>query len=111
MVLDKLNPGGIFITQSGPAGILSCTEVFTAINCTLRSVFPAVVPYTQHMPVFCDVWGYNMALTDASQVGARRPAAPPHERAAPHMLSPRKSALAGVPGCGLPTSAAHCGLF
>jgi len=68
VVLEKLNPGGIFITQSGPAGILSCTEVFTAINCTLKSVFPAVVPYTQHMPVFCDVWGWNMALTDPSQV-------------------------------------------
>lgn len=43
-------------------------QVFTAINCTLRSVFPRVVPYSQHMPVFCDVWGYNLALTDASQV-------------------------------------------
>lgn len=29
VVLEKLNPGGIFITQSGPAGILSCTEVST----------------------------------------------------------------------------------
>ncbi|GBF87456.1 spermine synthase [Raphidocelis subcapitata] len=67
VVLKKLNPGGIFITQSGPAGILSCTEVFTAINCTLRSVFPRVLPYTQHMPVYCDVWGWNMALTDPKQ--------------------------------------------
>lgn len=67
VVMKKLNPGGIFITQSGPAGILSCTEVFTAINCTLRSVFPRVVPYTQHMPVYCDVWGWNLALTDPSQ--------------------------------------------
>ena len=67
VVLEKLNPGGIFITQSGPAGILSCTEVFTAINKTLASVFPKVLPYTQHMPVFCDVWGWNMALTDPSQ--------------------------------------------
>lgn len=67
VVLRKLNPGGIFITQSGPAGFLSCTEVFTCINATLRSVFPKVLPYTQHMPVFCDVWGWNMALTDPSQ--------------------------------------------
>jgi thermospermine synthase len=67
VVLQKLNPGGIFITQSGPAGFLSCTEVFTCINATLRSVFPHVLPYTQHMPVFCDVWGWNMALTDPSQ--------------------------------------------
>jgi thermospermine synthase len=67
VVLPKLNPGGIFITQSGPAGFLSCTEVFTCINATLRSVFPKVVSYTQHMPVFCDVWGWNMALTEPSQ--------------------------------------------
>jgi thermospermine synthase len=67
VVLQKLNPGGIFITQSGPAGFLSCTEVFTCINATLRSVFPHVVTYAQHMPVFCDVWGYNMALTDPQQ--------------------------------------------
>lgn len=70
VVLEKLNPGGIFVTQSGPAGILSCTEVFTSINCTLRSVFPRVVPYTQHMPVYCDVWGYNLALTDPKQADA-----------------------------------------
>jgi len=67
VVLQKLNPGGIFITQSGPAGFLSCTEVFTCINATLRSVFPHVIPYAQHMPVFCDVWGWNLALTDAAQ--------------------------------------------
>ena len=67
VVLQKLNPGGIFITQSGPAGFLSCTEVFTCINATLRSVFSHVIPYAQHMPVFCDVWGWNLALTDPSQ--------------------------------------------
>ncbi|KAG2486161.1 hypothetical protein HYH03_015125 [Edaphochlamys debaryana] len=67
VVLKKLAPGGIFITQSGPAGFLSCTEVFTAINATLRSVFPRVVPYAQHIPSFCDAWGYNMAFADGEQ--------------------------------------------
>jgi len=65
-VLPKLNPGGVFITQSGPCGFLSCTEVFTLIHSTLRSVFPAVHAYAQHIPSFCDIWGYNMALQDAS---------------------------------------------
>lgn len=67
VVKQKLNPGGIFITQSGPAGILSCTEVFTSINTTMKSVFPTVIPYTQHLPSYCDVWGWNMAFTDSSQ--------------------------------------------
>lgn len=67
VVLKKLNPGGVFITQSGPAGFNSCTEVFTCINKTLSSVFPKVVPYAQHIPSFCDIWGYNLAFSDASQ--------------------------------------------
>lgn len=62
MVKPKLNPNGIFITQSGPAGFLSCTEVFSAIHSTIKSVFPKVHPYAQHFPSFCDVWGYNMAF-------------------------------------------------
>lgn len=66
VVLQKLNPGGIFVTQSGPAGVLSCGEVFTSIHRTLASVFPSVVPYTQHLPSYCDVWGWNMAFVDSS---------------------------------------------
>ncbi|PNH04653.1 Thermospermine synthase ACAULIS5 [Tetrabaena socialis] len=69
VVLAKLAPGGIFITQSGPAGFLSCQEVFTSIHATTCSVFPGtVIPYAQHIPSFCDVWGFNMAFTDPHQV-------------------------------------------
>lgn len=68
VVLRKLAPGGIFVTQSGPAGILSAKEVFTLIHSTLRSVFPRVLPYTQHIPSFCDQWGYNLAFSDEAQV-------------------------------------------
>ena len=56
IVKSKLSPGGIFVTQSGPAGVLSSTEVFTAIHKTLQSVFPAVVPYAQHIPSYNDAW-------------------------------------------------------
>ena len=56
VVKPKLNPDGIFVTQSGPAGVLSSTEVFTAINKTLQSAFPTVVPYAQHIPSYNDVW-------------------------------------------------------
>ena len=67
VVLPKLNPGGIFITQSGPAGFNSCREVFTCINRTLATVFPTVIPFAQHIPSFCDLWGYNLAFSDKSQ--------------------------------------------
>lgn len=67
VVKQKLNPGGIFVTQSGPAGVMSASQVFSAINNTLASVFPAVVPYAQHLPSFADCWGWNLAFTDPSQ--------------------------------------------
>jgi len=65
VILSKLNPGGIFVTQSAAAGVLSHTQVFTPVNRTLREVFPTVVPYAQHVPSFCDTWGWNMAFSGA----------------------------------------------
>lgn len=56
VVAPKLAPNGIFVTQSGPAGVLTCSEVFSPINHTLRSVFPKVVPYVQHVPSYVDTW-------------------------------------------------------
>jgi thermospermine synthase len=56
VIEPKLAPDGIFVTQSGPAGVLSCSEVFTPINHTLQSVFPRVIPYTQHIPSYVDTW-------------------------------------------------------
>lgn len=67
VVKNKLAPGGIFVTQSGPAGVLSATQVYTAINNTLESVFPVVIPYLQHLPSFADCWGWNMAFSDMRQ--------------------------------------------
>lgn len=79
-----LTAGGIFITQSGPCGFLSCKEVFTSINKTLRSVFPTVIPYCQHIPSFCDIWGYNLALSDPS---ARLPTAEELDALIPKRIS------------------------
>ncbi|DBA83855.1 hypothetical protein WJX77_008056 [Trebouxia sp. C0004] len=66
VVKPKLSPDGIFVTQSGPAGVLSSTEVFTAIHSTLNSVFPSVLPYAQHIPSYNDAWGFNVAVRNAS---------------------------------------------
>ncbi|KAK9815705.1 hypothetical protein WJX72_008341 [[Myrmecia] bisecta] len=66
VVRPKLTPDGIFVTQSGPAGVLSCTEVFTPIHNTLAQVFPKVIAYAQHVPSYVDTWGWNMALQNAS---------------------------------------------
>ncbi|MCO5579915.1 hypothetical protein L7F22_033782 [Adiantum nelumboides] len=61
IVKPKLNPGGILVTQAGPAGILSHKEVFTSIYNTLRQVFKYVVAYSAHVPSYADTWGWVMA--------------------------------------------------
>jgi thermospermine synthase len=67
MCKSKMAPGGIFVTQSGCAGIHDCHEgVFTAINNTLKQVFPKVMPYTSYVPSFSSEWGFNMAFKDES---------------------------------------------
>jgi len=61
---SRLNPGGIFVTQSGQSGIKQHHLVFSPINRTLKDVFPNVFAYNQHVFSFLDEWGWNMALTE-----------------------------------------------
>jgi spermidine synthase len=59
MVAEKLAPGGILAVQSGPCN-LHDMSVFTAINCTLRAVFPEVFPYAAVVPSFGGAWGFTL---------------------------------------------------
>ncbi|KAL5541591.1 hypothetical protein UlMin_009301 [Ulmus minor] len=61
IVKPQLKHDGIFVTQAGPAGIFSHTEVFSCIYNTLRQVFKYVVPYSAHIPSYADTWGWIMA--------------------------------------------------
>jgi len=63
----KMNPGGIFVTQSGQSGIKQHHLVFSPINRTLKDVFPVVVPFTQAIYSFMDEWGWNMGLPEGSK--------------------------------------------
>lgn len=67
VVLPKLNPGGLFVTQSGPCGYLSAHEVFAPIHNTLRSVFPRVQYLSEHVPSYADKWSWNIGFSDAEQ--------------------------------------------
>lgn len=62
VVAKKLTPGGVFVTQSGPAGVLSADQVFSCIHATLASVFPSVLPLAAHVPSYADTWGWNIAF-------------------------------------------------
>ncbi|KAG9456435.1 hypothetical protein H6P81_000943 [Aristolochia fimbriata] len=76
IVKPKLSQGGIFVTQAGPAGVFSHTEVFSCIYNTLRQVFKHVVPYSAHIPSYADTWGWVMAsdspfTADTEELDAR----------------------------------------
>lgn len=58
----KLNPGGIFVTQSGPGSEYNAKEnCFTVIHNTLEQAFDFVIPYSVDVPSFGSQWGFNIA--------------------------------------------------
>ena len=61
IVKSRLKPGGILVTQSGPAGLLSYNECFTAVHNTLASTFTWAVPTQVHVPAFQTLWGIILA--------------------------------------------------
>ena len=62
---SRLNPGGILVTQSGPAGLPNHQECFTTIFHTLSEVFTHVAAAHVHVPAFQTLWGFTIA-SDAS---------------------------------------------
>ena len=95
----RLNPGGVLVTQSGPASLLNHHEVFTAINRTLREVFPVVASYSAHVPSFGETWGFTVASLEAS------PAALTQEQV------DRRLAERGVEGLRYYDGVSHLALF
>ncbi len=58
---SRLKPGGILVTQSGPAGLISFQECFTTIVNTLSQVFGYTKPCQVHVPSFQTLWGFTLA--------------------------------------------------
>ena len=63
---SKLRPGGVLVTQAGPAGLLNYTECFTAIVRTISNLFPQTYPYASYVPAFTTLWGFVLAFTEAA---------------------------------------------
>ena len=56
----RLNPGGILVTQSGPAGLPNHQECFTTIYNTLSEVFAHSAALQVHVPAFQTLWGFTI---------------------------------------------------
>ena len=60
LLSQRLNPQGVMAVQSEPC-MVGNLEAFSAINNTLRSVFPHVYAYHIMVPSFASDWGFNLA--------------------------------------------------
>ncbi len=58
---SRLSPGGMLVTQSGPAGLTNCRECFTTIFNTLSEVFAHTAAAQVHVPAFQTLWGFTVA--------------------------------------------------
>jgi spermidine synthase len=60
LVRDRLTPGGTMTMQAGMTKVGEL-DFFTAINRTLREVFPVVAPYQAFISCFGTPWGFILA--------------------------------------------------
>ncbi len=63
IIRRKLAPGGLMSVQSGSAGVAG--RLMPDIYCTLKSVFPRVVPYVAFVSSFMDLYGFHLAGRDS----------------------------------------------
>ena len=61
MAKNRLNPGGVLVTQSGPVGLPNHKECFTTIFNTLGQVFAHTTALHVHVPAFETLWGFTIA--------------------------------------------------
>ena len=60
MLKSKLSDNATFALQSGSTA-LGVTDVYTAINNTLKTAFSIVAPYEANVPSFGTTWGFSLA--------------------------------------------------
>ncbi|MDY6912245.1 MAG: polyamine aminopropyltransferase [Chloroflexota bacterium] len=60
MLKTKMAEDATFALQSG-ATLLGITNVYTAVNNTLKTAFPVVTPYEASVPSFGGPWGFTLA--------------------------------------------------
>ena len=67
LVQDRLTANGIICVQAGSAALTELLN-FTAVNNTLKSVFPIVCPYQVDVSCFGGPWGFCLASSSLNPV-------------------------------------------
>jgi len=67
LVRDRLTANGIICVQAGSAALTELLN-FSAVNNTLKSVFPIVCPYQVDVPSFGGPWGFCLASLNLNPV-------------------------------------------
>jgi spermidine synthase len=98
IVGDSLTDNGMIAVQAGSASLNELLN-FTAVNNTLKSVFPIATPYKIDMPCFGGPWGFCIAS----------------QKLDPALLSPdevdKRLAASSLDGLKLYDGLAHQGMF
>lgn len=67
IVKSKLNPGGVFVTNSAACDMPSAKQCFTVVHNTMKQVFPSVHASTAHIPSFNALWGWQMGYDSSAE--------------------------------------------
>jgi spermidine synthase len=67
LVRDRLTENGIISVQAGSTALTELLN-FSAVNHTLKSVFPIVCPYQVDVPCFGGPWGFCLASVNVNPV-------------------------------------------
>jgi len=62
LATSRMNPGGVFVTQSGACSLYNFQESFSAIHNTLKGSWDFVKPYKVNIPCYSGDWGFNLAF-------------------------------------------------
>lgn len=58
LLIERMNPGGVMVAQSGPTGPSFYEQCFSAVANTVSSIFPVTALTETFVPSFGSTWGF-----------------------------------------------------
>ena len=68
LLKNRLNPGGMIVTQAGPTGPILSDQYFNRIAKTIQNVFPNIFTYESFVPSFGSIWGFVIGSLDSKNL-------------------------------------------